>query len=141
MKLISTTICEEAVEGERERCKADLLPFLNAHVELQPEFWKDKVEAMKFIARSMATPLTSHFVEQLFSLMGFGTGGRRVNTKDDTMANYLHVQSAMKLSSNAKDVAECRRCGKISTWEAGSVGEPVAVVVSVDVVVDGAGAI
>jgi hypothetical protein len=106
LKLISTTICEEAVTGERERCKADLLPFLNAHVELQPEFWKDKVEAMKFIARSMATPLTSHFVEQLFSLMGFGTGGRRVNTKDDTMANYLHVQSAMKLSSDAKDVAD-----------------------------------
>ena len=106
MKLISTTICEEAVEGERERCKADLLPFLNAYVQLQPKFWKDKVEAMKFIARSMATPLTSHFVEQLFSLMGFGTGGRRVNTKDDTMANYLHVQSAMKLSSDAKDVAD-----------------------------------
>jgi hypothetical protein len=115
--LISTTICEEVVEGERERCKADLLPFLNAHVQLQPEFWKDKVEAMKFIARSMATPLTSHFVEQLFSLMGFGTGGRRVNTKDDTMANYLHVQSGMKLSSKRQGC--CRQpCGKISTWEA-----------------------
>ena len=58
------------------------------------EFWATKSNAMRYIGRVITTSVTSHFDEQLFSTLKHETTGKRVNTKVETVAHYLHQEHA-----------------------------------------------
>ena len=85
---------QDNLYGKQEQAAKDnLLAFLNGHVARHGEFWATKPNAMRYIGRVITTSVTSHFVEQLFSTLKHETTGKRVNTKVETVAHYLHLKS------------------------------------------------
>jgi hypothetical protein len=86
---------QDNLYGKQEQAAKDnLLAFLNGHVARHGEFWATKPNAMRYIGRVITTSVTSHFVEQLFSTLKHETTGKRVNTKVETVAHYLHQEHA-----------------------------------------------
>ena len=85
--------CTERKSKLRRTLAKDNLLALNGHVARHGEFWATKPNAMRYIGRVITTSVTSHFVEQLFSTLKHETTGKRVNTKVETVAHYLHLKS------------------------------------------------
>lgn len=83
----------------------DIVRALNKHVRVHPGDWAERRVAMDYITKVIATAVSSAFVESLFSIMAYGTGGHRASTKMETFAPVLHLRSTPDLSAGASDAA------------------------------------
>lgn len=81
----------------------NLLQCLNNHDHANPEFWKDKPDAMKYIECVFGLAVTSHYIEYVFSIMAWLTGGNKSNTNMKTFANMVYLKSTKAITADSTD--------------------------------------
>ena len=103
IEAVKAELVATATAGDVAAAKDNLLEYLNRDICARSEFWSTKRGAIEFMARVFSTPVSSAFVEHLFSNMGHWTGGRRSSTELATVTNALHIQSTRALTADAAD--------------------------------------
>lgn len=103
LEVIKADLVTSATAADVTQAKDNLLEYFNKNIVARGDFWADKMNAMNFIARVFGTPVSSAFVEHLFSGMAHGTGGRRSTTAMATHTRALHCRSTRPISADAAD--------------------------------------